>query len=123
MELPFVTDKPTLGGGNYFYHAIIQQGRREGVRVPKGKFALRSTKEEVLRYKENFNNLAEDTQTALWDDIWSNMSRKGVWAEGPVVQITAMFLETDIYVISASNNSKNPWLHVREGKVKASQLS
>ena len=123
LTLPLQPDRNTLGGGNCFFHALIQQGKRDGVLVKGGnhqwlrervcEFALSSSNFTVTTMRENFNCNAIDVS---WDMFWSKMKRKGVFVEGPVAEVTAQFLGINIIVVSPLNNVNNPWLEISGGE-------
>ena len=126
MDLPLVSDKPMLGGGNCAFHALIQQGRRACIKVTLTnhdhlrrsvcQFAMNSAQPEVLEYQENYNKIANDCGTPQWVEFFRNMERRGVWAEGPVLPMAAIYLNHNIYVISTTNYKGNPWLQLSGGE-------
>ena len=125
LELPLMQDKRTYGGGNCLFHAILQQGKREGVQIPFHhhselrahlcNFALTTTDPEILEMKTNYNRVATLAGGKSWDAFFTKMKRVGVWAEGPVLRVVAIFLRVNINVVSTSCSAKNPWLSLSGG--------
>lgn len=126
LDLPIKSDRKTLGGGNCFFHALVQQGKRDGVHI-NGRnhrylrericdFALNSTHPMVLKMKENFDSRAATSNSVSWEAIWRKMRRIGVFVESPVVEVSAIYLQHSIWVISPENKETNPWLEVSCGE-------
>ena len=116
-------DKATLGDGNCFFTACCQQlSARPQLKVRQikpsilrlnvCKFAQLSRKKTVLEMKKNFNDLLNNN----WNDFFEKMKLTGTWADGPVAQITALYLERDMIIISPQCNSQNPWLMINGSK-------
>ena len=124
LELPFESDKNTLGGGNCFFHAVLQQGKRDGISVGGmnhqwlreriADYATKSSNGTVALMKENFDLNAGSKMS--WIDFWKRMRKKGEFVEGPVVEVTALFLGINIIVVSPENNNRNPWLEISGGE-------
>ena len=76
------------------------------------KFAQSSRKKTVLEMKKNFNDLLNNN----WNDFFEKMKLDGTCADGPVVQITTLYLERDMIIISPQCNSQNPWLMINGSK-------
>lgn len=126
LDLPLISDKSTLGGGNCLFHALIQQGHRQTVMRKSGgnhehlrrsicDFALNATHPDVLTMKQNFDTGANDDGSPLWEEFFTNMMKKGVWADGPVLPVAALYLGYNVYVVSPGNNQCNPWLEIPGG--------
>jgi hypothetical protein len=124
LGLPMKTDKPTPSDGNCFYQAILQQCRRPELEVQsklKGhvilrkrlcEFALSYNFELLEEYKRNYNDVAaqeklakkatndgeDEGETNAWELFFHKMETKGVWAEEPVGQVMASFLERGMVV-------------------------
>ena len=123
LDLPFSMDKTTLGDGNCFFTACCQQlSARPELKVQQikpsilrfnvCKFAQSSRKKTVLEMKNNFNDLLNND----WNDFFEKMKLVGTWADGPAAQITALYLERDMIIISSQCNSQNPWLMINRSK-------
>ena len=110
--LPLKLDKRTLGDGDCWVRAILQQCQRVAVGIAglSSHLELRSRvcqlalKEDLLVIKEMRRNW---TRKESWRSYWERMKENRVWADHPFVQVTAWLLERDIYVVmdSATPNS------------------
>ena len=50
-----------------------------------------------------------------WQDLFYNMRRYGVWAEGPVVQLTAWLLQRDISIVSPGSTARKASFKIMGG--------
>ena len=123
LDFPFSMDKTTLGDGNCFFIACcqqlsampelkVQQIEPSVLRLNVCKFAQSSRKKTVLKMKKNFNDLLNND----WTDFFKKMKLLGTRADGPVAQITALYLERDMIIISPQCNSQNLWLMINKSK-------
>ena len=118
MELPLAFDKPTIGGGNCGFHALIQQGRRPNVhlgykshlelRAQICNFGLTTTDPQVLKMKAVHDAVAKEEGTWNWDQLFQKMKKKGEWMDGPILPVAAVCLGHNINVISPKCNQMNP---------------
>ena len=123
LHLPLVMDAPTPGRGNCFFAAICQQldYRNElGIQNVYSHSQLRRAVCEFALAREHpqIKTLAEEhdataiTLRSTWKVFFTNMKKNGVFAEGPVVHCTAIFLHVDDAVISLRNTPSNPFMLV-----------
>ena len=112
----FVLDQITLGDGQCFYTATLQQLRRPEIsenlspRMQKmtrafcprafktliRKFIINNKHPAVLRIQEDFESFTGKT----WEEYWSvkHMMKKETWAEEPSIRATAWFVKMDIVI-------------------------
>ena len=110
--LPLKLDKRTLGDGDCWVRAIMQQCQRVAVGIAglSSHWELRSRVCQ-LALKEDLHVIKEMrrhwTRRESWKVYWERMKENRVWADHPFIQVTAWLLERDIYVVmdSATPNS------------------
>ena len=124
LRLPLVMDVPTPGKGNCFFAAVVQQlnNRLEfgksnlftaaSLRKLVCEFALEKDNVHLKELAEQHDANAVTTMRTNWAGYFANMRKNGVYAEGPVVYVTALFLQLDIAVISFGNKITNPYMFV-----------
>ena len=121
LQLSFETDEITKGDGNCFFGAIFQQLKRpelemencmfesaESLRAAICSFAISNSKHTsfIRSYKERYNEI----EKPKWDTFFRKMKLDGVWACGPVAQVTAWLLQRDFWVISEVVTKYRPFL-------------
>ena len=67
-----------------------------------------SRNKTLMNYEDNHDKV-ESTE---WKTFFKNMRKRGMWASGPVAQVTVWLLERDILVISEGNTKENPYMIV-----------
>ena len=102
-------DFRTRGDGNCFPRAIKQQCNRPdvGIDIPSHgelrrlvcNFMTNSQEQIVQDMKERWE-MNDMGQGESWSDFWERMGKDTVWAEGPFIRGTALFLQKDILIIS-----------------------
>ena len=133
-----VLDQPTPGDGSCFSHAIVQQCRR-----PPIKLFLQSRGVEITdfmqlkknvaqfvqgnRHAEKIKNLwvnfevsqltmhYENMQRRSWRQYWDDMQQHGPWADETFLQATALYLNLDLRIIWASENSNGQHVTTVDG--------
>ena len=123
LGLNFILDKVTLGDGNCFFRAILQQLKRSEVysTLPgevkifvdkEDHFGLRKWVKKCV-FASNHERVQEDTLQPFlngipWDDYWSDsyMMKNGFWVDDPMVRCTAWFLKMDLMIISDDNEEE-----------------
>ena len=135
-ELPFKLDEITVGDGNCFTRAILQQCQRNPV-----KNYLRSRQVNLRNYMELKNNVchfmmresnvpmlrefkvrfeARQGEARLrgehahtWNQYWMTMAKDGEWVDAVFVQATAWYLYSDIHLIpTATATKENPFFTI-----------
>ena len=121
LQLSLEIDELTKGDGNCFFGAIFQQlkrqeleiescmfGSAEALRAAVCSFALSNSKHTtfIKSYKERYNEI----EKPKWDTFFRKMKLDGVWACGPVAQVTAWLLQRDFWVISEGVTKDRPFL-------------
>ena len=81
-----------------------------------GEFALKKKHDniQVLATQHDMNAFR-----APWDSFFQDMTKTGVFAEGPVLYCAALIIERDIAVISFRNNMINPYMKILCRAIKA----
>ena len=126
VGLPLRLDQRTIGDGNCWHRAIVQQSRRLSVgiagltshdelRERVCQLAVRAELQVIKEMREHW------MQGEPWSAYWERMSRNKVWADHPFIQVTAWLLERDIFVVLDTASSKNLFMTFsgsREGREK-----
>ena len=126
VGLPLKLDKQTIGDGNCWHRAIIQQSHRVSLgivgltshadlRERVCQLALRAELQVIKEMKKNW------VQKEPWSAYWERMKRNKVWADHPFIQVTAWLLERDIFVVTDSASPENLFMTFsgsREGREK-----
>ena len=113
--------------GNCLFFAVCQQVNRDvfqdleqfdEFRDPyQGQFILRqalvswvltSDHPKVAEIASEYGEHVELIDNETWDEYWQKMSRDTEWAEDLVVQTLALFLQTDICVVSRTSTKQTP---------------
>ena len=55
-------------------------------------------------------DLGEVTRT--WDNYWNHMLKDGIWADNWFVQVTALFLDMDFWIMDTTCTKKNPYFQI-----------
>ena len=121
-ETPLMLDKPTLGDGNCWSRATVQQCQRAPIKLYLQSRGLTITnfmqlkaliyqfvKEnsrtgKIIDMKTNFylkqlNMHKEDLPSRSWAEYWADMQTSGPWADDTFIQATAWFLRVDLRII------------------------
>ena len=126
VGLPLKLDQRTIGDGNCWHRAIVQQSLRLSVgisgltshvdlRAKVCELALRAELQVIKEMRKNW------VQKEPWSAYWERMSRNKVWADHPFIQVTAWLLERDIFVVPDTASSKSLFMTFsgsREGREK-----
>ena len=143
----FKLDSLTKGKGNCFMIATMQQLRREEVyeksrpevrkiaasmnhrlfRVSVYDWLLQHlTHPKIVRMRELYDldqdikrDLGEVTRT--WDNYWNRMLKDGIWADNWFVQVTAMFLSMDFWIMDTTCTKERPYFEI-EGNLEDGDL-
>ena len=115
----FTLDGLTLGDGNCFFRAILQQCRRpevystlpDEVKVFVDKmdhYGFRKWVKKCVFDSDHVKVQEETLQPFLpkpWKQYWSDnyMMKNGFWVDDPMVRCTAWFLKMDFMIISDDN--------------------
>ena len=134
----FQLDKLTRGKGNCFMIATMQQLRREEAyeksrpevkeiadrmnhkffRKNVSDWVMQNlTHPKIVKMREMYNldqgikkDLGEETKT--WDEYWNHMLKDGIWADNWFVQVTAIFLRMDFWIMDTKCTKKKPYFQV-----------
>ena len=121
-ETPLMLDKPTLGDGNCWSRATVQQCQRAPIKLylqSRGlaitdfmqlkaliyQFVKRNSRTgKIIDMKTNFdlsqlNMHEEDLPSRSWAEYWADMQTSGPWADDTFIQATAWFLRVDLRII------------------------
>ena len=135
-ELPLRLDEVTIGDGNCFARAVVQQCQRKPVnsylrnrqlslttymtvKREVCQFMLKEINVPMLRqFKEGFE--ARQSEARLrgemaenWNQYWMKMSRDREWVDAIFVQATAWYLYSDIILIpSATATQEQPFFTI-----------
>ena len=134
LKLPIKLDSLTLGVGNCFMVAVLQQLRRpelhnnlsdelKQMSVGLDQMKLRrfvvtfiSQKQDnpqIIYMKERF---APDPELIngpkSWEEYWEKMLHDCNWADGDFVQATAWFLKHDLWIVDTSCTEQHPFIKV-----------
>ena len=124
VGLPLKLDKMTIGDGNCWNRAIVQQSRRvsvgivgltshEELRSRVCQLAERAELEVIKEMKKHW------VRKEPWSAYWERMKQNKVWADHPFIQVTAWLLERDIFVVLDSASLKSLFMTFsgsREGR-------
>ena len=135
-ELPFKLDDITVGDGNCFTRAVLQQCQRNPV-----KNYLRSRQVNLRNYMELKKNVCQfmmkesnvpmlrefkvrfearqgearlrGEHAHTWNQYWMTMAKDGEWVDAVFVQATAWYLFSDIHLIpTATATKENPFFTI-----------
>ena len=135
-ELPFKMDEITIGDGNCFTRAVLQQCQRNPV-----KNYLRSRQLNFVNYMELKMNVCQfmlkennvpmvrefkvrfearqgearlrGEHAHTWSQYWMTMAMDGEWVDAVFVQATAWYLYSDIHLIpTATATKENPFFTI-----------
>ena len=121
-ETPLMLDKPTLGDGNCWSRATVQQCQRAPIKLYLQSRGLTITNfmqlkaliyqfvktnsqtGKIIDMKTNFdlsqlNMHEEDLPSRSWAEYWADMQTSGPWADDTFIQATAWFLRVDLRII------------------------
>ena len=124
VGLPLKLDQRTIGDGNCWNRAIVQQSRRvsvgivgltshEQLRSSVCQLAERAELEVIKEMKKHW------VRKEPWNAYWERMKQNKVWADHPFIQVTAWLLERDIFVVLDSASLKSLFMTFsgsREGR-------
>ena len=125
IGLPFVADNPTIGDGNCFFNAIIQQLTYEGNCPFVSPLDLRH---KLVQFVSNSPILLEsesyciarnvyiqerqrpgETVDATWFRVLTSMSLNGTWADDIFISCMSTFLQRQICLTSPHHKARVPW--------------
>ena len=121
-ETPLMLDRPTLGDGNCWSRATVQQCQRAPIKLYLQSRGLTITNfmqlkaliyqfvktnsqtGKIMDMKTNFdlkqlNMHEEDLPSRSWAEYWADMQTSGPWADDTFIQATAWFLRVDLRII------------------------
>lgn len=128
-ELPFKLDEITIGDGNCFPRAVLQQCQRNLVKnylrnrqvnlrtymeLKKNvcQFMLKESNVPMLReFKVRFEARQGEARLRgehahTWNQYWMTMAKDGEWVDAVFVQATAWYLYSDIHLIPTATATK-----------------
>ena len=135
-ELPFKLDEITIGDGNCFTRAVLQQCQRNAVKNylrSRGlnlgnymelkrnvcQFMLKENNVPMLReFKVRFEARQGEARLRgehahTWNQYWMTMAKDGEWVDAVFVQATAWYLYSDIHLIpTATATKENPFFTI-----------
>ena len=135
-ELPFKLDEITIGDGNCFTRAVLQQCQRNAVKkylrsrglnlgnymeLKKNvcQFMLKENNVPMLReFKVRFEARQGEVRSSgehahTWNQYWMTMAKDGEWVDAVFVQATAWYLYSDIHLIpTATATKENPFFTI-----------
>ena len=138
LGLPFKLDNITEGDGNCFSRAVVQQCQRavfqeelEREKRYTGEYTTLKKKvvefatgfkiNLVIEMKKRYESWQEEEKeerkrkgetTESWDKYWKRMRMDKEWADAKFVQVTAWYLNRDIYMIPETATEKTPWMTI-----------
>ena len=132
LELPYQMDEVTLGDGNCFPLAILQQCNRQDIKKSLAcsiksiieqnnptllrravyNFIESSQDHQVLDFKLNYEKIVAPIYKKTWNMYWNEMLSNHTWAESVFIQSTAWFLNLDIVIITTTNTKEQPYLTI-----------
>ena len=135
-ELPFKLDEITIGDGNCFPRAVLQQCQRKLVKnylrnrqvnlrtymeLKRNvcQFMLKESNVPMLReFKVRFEARQGEARLRgehahTWNQYWMTMAKDGEWVDAVFVQATAWYLFSDIHLIpTATATKENPFFTI-----------
>ena len=135
-ELPFKLDDITVGDGNCFTRAVLQQCQRNPVKnylrsrmvnlrnymeLKKNvcQFMMKESNVPMLReFKVRFEARQGEARLRgehahTWNQYWMTMAKDGEWVDAVFVQATAWYLYSDIHLIpTATATKENPFFTI-----------
>ena len=135
-ELPFKMDEITIGDGNCFTRAVLQQCQRNPVKnylrsrqlnfvnymelkMNVCQFMLKESNVPMLReFKVRFEARQGEARLRgehahTWNQYWMTMAKDGEWVDAVFVQATAWYLYSDIHLIpTATATKENPFFTI-----------
>ena len=136
-ELPFKMDEITIGDGNCFTRAVLQQCQRNPVKnylrsrqlnfvnymelkMNVCQFMLKENNVPMVReFKVRFEARQEEARLRgehahTWSQYWMTMAMDGEWVDAVFVQATAWYLYSDIHLIpTATATKENPFFTIK----------
>ena len=125
-QLHLKFDDFTVGDGNCFPRAVVQQCRRleintnltenrktktkhyMNVRAAVCKFMTSSQHPSIQQFKQSYIENEWPTNGIAWNDYWIAMSQDKVWVDYKFIQGTAWYLNQDIMVVTTRSTPVNP---------------
>ena len=118
-------DEPTIGDGNCFYHAIVQQLRRPEIRLfvdPElhfqhhhdlrlavVNFIRQNIVSDLFKNYRQFYTTSVRHGTMTWEQLLQNQERSTVFVEELFIRATAIMLNVNILVTSENNTQDRPY--------------
>ena len=130
LELNFKLDSITPGNGNCFSEAVVQQCQREvfmedlkrenrytkDYMIFKKKvadFAKSSKLPLLVEFKKSFEDVGGiGDENESWDKYWERMLIDKEWVSSCFVQVTAWYLNRDIWMLAEDAIDKQPWMTI-----------
>ena len=136
-ELPFKLDEITIGDGNCFTRAVLQQCLRNPVKnYLRGRqlnfgnymelkknvcqFMLKENNVPMMReFKVRFEARQGEARLRgehahTWNQYWKTMAKDREWVDAVFVQATAWYLYSDIHLIpTATATKENPFFTIK----------
>ena len=136
-QLPLRLDEDTIGDGNCFPRAMVQQFQRpqvklflqsRGINIPDYMslrrkvvhFARRNMHTRQFQtMRENYDftqeNLAEDETPRTWEEYWQAMLVDREWPDNFFIQACAWYLQMNIVIVYAGHATPEKPIHPIEG--------
>ena len=109
-------DFPTLGDGNCFYRAVIQQMHDSyKLRIAVVNYVLRESYKQniyIQQYKDHYEEILHaENGNMSWLQFLHHQANNAVYVTELFVKGTAVFLWIDIHINTLGCNSSHPYSH------------
>ena len=129
-QLNLKLDDYTIGDGNCFPRAVVQQCRRLEIQInlnengqtnTKDYFTLRaavcnfmtnSQHHIIQQFKQSYIDNELPTIGIAWNDYWVAMSQDKVWVDYKFIQGTAWYLNQDVMIVTTRSTPINPYIFI-----------
>ena len=129
-DLRIKLDEITLGDGNCFPRAVVQQCNRfeinknldnhkksaaqnfMSLRNAVCKFMMETDQSCVKAFRQSYMTNEYPVDRIPWEDYWFGMNQDKVWVEYKFIQGTAWYLNHDIMLVTTGSTPENPYIYI-----------